>query len=194
MGGGAISILSLWKVVDLAWGVPGRIDDSAMWRIWLDGMNLSDIIYPAGVVWGICLGTSEWWYPRLRQGWHRDQNTSTALAQPSGDLARFKECLPHVQRCRKLISPYTGTLGTADIALQVWRIGNAKFGEIATELEYLAKQFRVLGIPSPDIWGEEGNDSFDKVHSRLRAWSAHLARLEAKIHQGDIKGARFQQE
>ena len=133
------------------------------------------------------------WWRRIR---HAQLTALPVLNQPNEDLVRFRECLPHVQRCRKLISPYTGTLGTADIALQVYRIGSAQFGEIATELEYLAKQFRVLGIPSPEICGDGGEDdhSFSKVHSRLRLWSFHLAWLEAKIHQGDIKGARFQQE
>ena len=64
------------------------------------------------------------------------------------------------------------------------------FAEIATELEYLTNQLNELGIWSPDIWGEEGNDSFDKVHFRLRAWSTHLAVLEAKVHQEDLGGAR----
>ena len=177
-------------------GLPGFVDDSAAWHSWITSMNLPTLVYPIGIVGGLLLGTSEWWYPQLRKVWDRVRRVPTALALPNEDLVRFRECLPHVQRCRKLISPYTGTLGTADIALQVFRIGSAQFGEIATEVEYLAKQFRVLGIPSPEIWGDGGEDdhSFSKVHSRLRSWSSHLAWLEAKIHQEDLQGARFQEE
>ena len=188
----------------MVWGVPGRIDDSTIWRTWLDSVNPSDLIYPAGLVFGISLVASEWWWPRIAMAIRARRHSSPPLStQPTSgdsvgeidnDLARFKECLPHVQRSRKLIQAYTGAFGTFEIGLQVFQSGGAKFGEIATELEYLTQKFSTLGIQSPDIWGEEGNDSFDKVHSRLRAWSSHLARLEAKIHQGDIKGARFQQE
>ena len=178
-------------------GIPGHIDDTTTWLRWskMSGVSITLTLVSVGLVLtGPLLWTSGWWFPRLLKWWNRDQRAPTALAQPNEDLAKFRACLPHVQRCRKLISPYTGTLGTVDIALQVLRIGSATFGEIATELEYLAKQLSVLGIQSPDIWGEVGNDSFDKVHFRLRAWSSHLARLEAKIHQEDLKGARFQQE
>ena len=111
-------------------------------------------------------------------------------------LERFRACLPHTSAMSETNSAisYTGTLGTFNIGLQVFHSGSAEFGQIATELEYLTKQLSALGIQSPDIWGEEGNDSFDKVHFRLRAWSSHLAWLEAKLHQEDLKGARFQQE
>ncbi len=171
-------------------GLPGFVNDTATWHSWITSLNLPALVYLLGIVGGLLLGTSEWWWALVRKGWNRFRRTPTALAQPNEDLARFKACLPHIERCQKLIEPYTGTLGTASIGLQVFQSGSAKFGQIATELEYLTKQFNMLGIPSLDIWGEEGNDSFDKVHLRLRAWSTHLARLKAKIHQEDIEGAR----
>ena len=176
-------------------GIPGHIDDGTTWARWV-ALVVEPPVFGLAicfVISGPLLWTSGWWFPRLVERTRR-QNAPLAvipvLNQPDEDLARFRECLPHIYRCRELIGPYTGTLGTFNIALQVFEIGSAKFGQIATELEYLAKQLSVLGIPSPEIWGD-GNTSFDKVRCRLRSWSSHLARLEAKIHQEDLEGARF---
>ena len=200
-------VISWGCIIAYIFGIPSPFDITDA-RRWIGAMMPTPVVIAlcvAGiVVTGPLLWTSTWWWPRIALATKSRQHGSTDLrAQPTSngsvseidnDLERFRACLPHVQRCRKLISPFTGTLGTVEIALQVLRIGSATFGEIATELEHLAKQLSGLGIQSPDIWGEEGNDSFDKVHLRLRVWSSHLARLEAKIHQEDLKGARFQQE
>ena len=132
------------------------------------------------VVTGPLLWTSTWWWPRIAVATKSRQHGSPDLrAQPTSggsvgeidnDLERFRACLPHVQRCRKLISPFTGTLGTVEIALQVLRIGSATFGEIATELEHLAKQ---LSRDSPDQTdfpehGTLGDKSNYKVVPRTR--------------------------
>ena len=173
--------------IDIAlfvFGIPGYIDDSKTWSTWV-----ASVVEPPGVlvaaffvISGPILWTSPWWFPSLARRMRR-QNAADE------DLAHFKACLPHIDRCRKLIEPYAGTLGTANIAMQVLQKGSARFGEIATELEYLAKQLSMLGIHSPEIWGD-GDSSFDRVHLRLRSWSSHLAMLEAKIHQEDLEGAR----
>ena len=192
MSGGAISILSLWKVVDLAWGVPGRIDDSAMWRIWLDGMNPSDIIYPAGVVCGLALATSEWWYPRLRQGWHRAQDTSTALASPAEGLVRFKECLPQVERCQKLVGPRASPLGGLNMGimqLHYLSTGDTTIIKLVRELEYLTRSLDALGIRCPNVYG--GNDESDSdFRVRMRIWNMYLAELVVMISHDDLMRAR----
>ena len=198
----AAIVLQIIGGVDIALffiGLPGHIDDTRTWARWVALVVSPPILAVAifFVISGPLLWTSGWWFPRLLRHKRRLTAPLTALPvlnQPNEDLASFSACLPHVQRSRKLIQAYTGTLGTFEIGLLVFQSGSAKLGEIATELEYLTQKFSTFGIQCPDIWGEEGNDSFDKVHSRLRAWSSHLAWLEAKIHQGDIKGARFQQE
>ena len=156
------------------------------------------------LVTGPLLWTSPWWWPRIESAARARRHGSPHLGvnptsdgsidQAAKDLTRFSACLPHIERCRKLVEPYSGTVGGFNIALKVLQNGGGTFAEIATELEYLAKQLSALEIQSPDIWGEEGNDSLDKVHFRLRVWSSHLARLEAKIRQEDLQGARFQQE
>ena len=87
----------------------------------------------------------------------RVRRSSTAIdlraTQEETDLVRFRECLPHVQRSSKLISPYTGALGTFNIGLQVFQSGSAEFGKIATELQYLADELSAIGIQSP-VYGE----------------------------------------
>lgn len=118
----------------------------------------------------------------------------SSVDQTNNELAAFKGCLPHIERSRKLIRPYAGTTGVVGIAQHVLQGGSDVFAEIAAELEFLSKKLSALGIYTPVIWGEEGNDSLQKVHLRLRAWSTHLAWLEAKIHQEDLQGVRFQEE
>ena len=189
----------------LIFGLPGYVDDGRWWIQILSSLDKGTAMAIAFLTIGFLLlivtpitWFSDRWHTPVVNWWRRIRHVQlTALPvlnQPDEDLVCFTECLPHVQRSRKLIQAYTGAFGTFEIGLQVFQRGSAKFGEIATELEYLTQKFSTLGIQCPDIWGEEGNDSFDKVHSRLRAWSSHLARLEAKIHQEDIRGARFQQE
>ena len=178
-------------------GLPGFIDDSATWHSWIENVSLPWVVYPVGIIGGLLLGTSEWWWPwtstcvKWIRAKHEAPQELETVAPGFKDLEQFRSCLPHIQRCRKLIRPYTGRLGTLEIGLRIFDGGSDKFAEIATELEYLSVQLSALGIWSPDIWGEEGKDSLDKVHSRLRAWSAHLARLEAKIYQDDLNGARL---
>ncbi len=188
-----------------AHGLPGFIDDSLTWYSWVEDIRIPLFIYPVGIVGSILLGTSEWWWPRMSaivsrvvviaerrlQSGHTQEALAVVpptSARPDEDFRRFKACLPHVQRCRRLIRPYAGTLGQLTIAMRVLNARDV-FAEIATEMEFLTRKLSELGIASPDIWGEEGNDSLEKVHLRLIAWSHHLATLEAKIHQDDLAGA-----
>ena len=188
----------LWLIFSL----PGNVEDGRWWVRLFSSLERETAMSIAFLTIGSMLlivapitWFSDQWCPPVVNWWRRIRHQAPPTAmpvlnQPDEDLVRFRACLTHVQRSLDLISPYTGTLGTANIGLQVFQSGSAEFGKIATELEYLAQEFSAVGIQSPDIWGEEGNDSFDKVRSRLRAWSSHLARLEAKIHQADLEGIR----
>ena len=186
-------------------GLPGFIDNSLTWHSWIERISFPPFVYPVGIVGSILFGTSEWWWPRVRaivsrvavitEGRLRSGNTRTSpdvvpstSAQAKEDITRFRECLPHIQRCRRLIRPLASTPGQLAVAKQVLNARDT-FAEIATEMEFLTRKLNELGIASPDIWGEEGNDSLEKVHFRLVIWSEHLARLEAKIHQDDLVGA-----
>ena len=176
-------------------GIPGHIDDTTTYVRWIALLVENSMVLVVAIgfaISGPLLWTSSWWLPRIpgrKRGQIEPLTIAPISSQIDNDLVCFTECLPHVQRCRELIRPYAGTGGQFKIAVQV--LGDRDvFAEIATELEYVAKQLSALGIWSPNIWGEEGNDSLDKVHSRLRDWSFHLARLEAKIHQTDLEGMR----
>ena len=180
-------------IIAFVFGLPGHIDDATTWLRWLKVVQeLPALLVSIGmVVTGPILWTSGLWCPRVVRYVHeRNKSAEVSMSdQPNEDLVRFKDCLSHIKRCRKLIRPYAGGLGLFTISLQVLNADDV-FTEIATELEFLAEQTSALGIWSPDIWGEKGDSSLDKVHDRLRAWSSHLARLEAKIHQEDLDGAR----
>ena len=199
MGGGAIFILSLWKVVDWVWGVPGRIDDSSTWRIWLDGINLSDYIYPAGFVGGIALGTSEWWWPRIDSAIRSRRYGSTPLrVQPTSpdsvgeidnDMKRFRACLPHIEQCRKLVKPFAGPLGSIDLLLRQLSDGGTRIQELIQELGYLTRELKTLGIQHPIVFGPK--DESDRAFAiRLRVWSMYLTELEVTLRHDDLAGAR----
>ena len=187
-GGSVIALLLFF------YGLPGHIEDAITWREWMRVISPDDTI----TVWqylalgctipALLVATWEWWYPKLfgRRGSVSSTTVSTSN-QYDADLERFGACLPHIERCRTLIRPFAGTLGTFNIAQQVFNSGGDTLAEIATELEFLTKQLTLLDIACPDIWGD---NSFDSIRFRLRTWNSHLARLEARIRQGDLEGAR----
>ena len=184
-----------WTNIALfTFGIPGHIEDTETWYEWVKVAFSVPVLTLAiaFVVTGPLLWTSGWWFPRITHLRRREDKPLAKVPiadHPDKDLVRFKACLPHIQRCRRLIRPYAGSLGQFTIAMQVLNARDV-FAQIATELEYLTKQLNELGIWCPDIWGEEGDDSLDSVHIRLRTWSTHLAVLEAKVHQGDLEGAQ----
>ena len=183
----------------MAWGVPGRIDDSTAWRIWLDGMNPSDIIYPAGLVFGIFLGISEWWWPWIASTIRPRSYGSTPLSvQPTSgisvgeidnELERFRACLPHIEQCRKLVTPFAGPLGSIDMTLQQLKDGGTRIQELFREMGYLSRDLKTLGIRSPIVYG--ANDESDSAFRiRLRVWSIYLTELEVTMRHDDLAGAR----
>ena len=183
----------------MVWGVPGRIDDSAAWRIWLDGMNPSDIIYPAGLVFGILLGTSEWWWPWIASTIRpRSYGLTPLSVQPTSgisvgeidnELEHFRACQPHIEQCRKLVKPFAGPLGSIDLALQQLNDGGTRIEELFRELGYLSRDLKTLGIRCPSVYG--GNDESDSaLRIRLRVWSIYLTELEVTMRHDDLAGAR----
>ena len=191
ISGGSIIALLLFF-----YGLPGHIEDAITWREWMrvikpdDAVTVWQYMALGGTIPALLIATSEWWYTWLF-GRRRRQSEPLATDSTSNhcdaDLAHFRACLPHIERCRTLIRPFAGTLGTFNIALQVFHSGGDTLAQIATELEFLTKELTRLDIPCPDIWGE---NTFDKIRFRLWTWNTHLATLEARIHHGDLEGAR----
>ena len=200
MGGGAIFVLSSWKVVDWVWGLPpGRIDDSSAWRIWLDGINPYGIIYPVGLFFGIALGTSEWWWPRIASAFGqrgfgstplRVQSTSPdSVGEIDNDMKRFRACLPHIEQCRKLVRPFAGPLGSIDMVLQQLSDGGSRIQELIQELVYLTRELKTLGIQHPIVF-EPKDESGRDFAIRMRVWSMYLTELEVTMRHDDLAGAR----
>ena len=148
---------------------------------WTAGVAIFDVLIPLGLYHRECIA----WCKRSKTAMtshppsHPSSEPSSNGSQDHAlnELTIFMGCLPHIQRCRKLIEPYTGTLGTVNIGLQVFHSGGAEFGEIATELEYLAKQFSVLGRVEAGLprraaahiwWAKILTGSFVLVHGRPR--------------------------
>lgn len=103
---------------------------------------------------------------------------------------QFVALLPHIQRTRELLDPYTGTYHQFIMAFQEPGRGRGTLAQITVELEYLAEHSTKLGISSPEIWPTDDDFSLKMVYLRLMSWNLHLATLEAKIHQNDLEGIR----
>ena len=70
LGGAIITVLSVaWPILDFLHGLPGRIENTSVWLSWLKHINMFpvslDFIYPMGIVGGLAIATSEWWFPRI---------------------------------------------------------------------------------------------------------------------------------
>ena len=118
-------VISWGCIIAYIFGIPSPFDVTDA-RSWIGAMMPTPVVIAlcvAGiVVTGPLLWTSTWWWPRIAVATKSRQHGSPDLrAQPTSDgsvgeidndLERFRACLPYVQRCRKLISPFTGTLGT----------------------------------------------------------------------------------
>ncbi len=187
--------MSVWKIIDLIWGLPGRIDDSVAISKWIWALNPSQIIYPAGLVLGTLLFTSEWWLPRLMTLARRGPGKRLALSQVKQSSPRLKNSgqlaamLPHIQRCRMRLRSYSGLLGGLQIGWQGAIEGGDRVLELIYELSYLAKLLTPLGIPHPDIYGSTGEPDKD-IHIRFRIWSTYLAELEVVVRHEDLDGAQ----
>ena len=186
LAGGITSLLSLWKAVDLLWGLPGRLDDTEVWQEWIEKVSATDAIYPIGIVGGLALATSEWWWPRIALAIRSRRHSSVdSVGEIDDDLARFRACQPHIERCRKLIQPLAGPLGSANMGLQILSDGGSKVAELIHDLGYLTRQLETLEIRHPMISDPDGTGAL-----RVGIWNMYLAKLEVMIRHDDIAGAR----
>ena len=188
MGGGVICFDAVWTTIRFVHSLPGFVDDSTIWYSLGQKMSLGLSLWVgtgvAGGVFfaGLALGTSQWWWSRLLQWWK-------PVAQPSGDLERFRACRPHIEQCRKLVKPFAGPLGSIDMALKQLSDGGSRIYELIRELGYLSRDLKTLGIRCPIVDG--GNAESDSaLHIRLRVWSMYLTELEVTMRHDDLAGAR----
>ena len=180
MAGGGVTFLSLWKGVDLVWSVPGRIDDSAKWSSWIEYMSATDVIYPIGIVGGILLGTSEWWWPRVSRWGKRMRSRQEtqeiklngAISDLTSQAQKFKELEPLITRHRKARRPIRNI-----VTLQFW--DTSWILALRADLEELIAELDALRIPHPC------GDADRAV------WFNYMVRLDAACRIGDLEEARF---
>ena len=160
----------------------------------MSGVSIALTLTSVGLLLsGPLLWTSGWWYPRLRQ-WrnHVLRAHPAALALPNEDLVRFRECLPQVELCQRLIGQYAGPLGGLNMgimSLRYWFAGDITMITLIRQLEYLTWSLDTLGIRCPSVYGGNGeSDSAFRV--RLLVWNMHLAELAVMILHDDLARAR----
>ena len=175
-------------------GIPSPFDITDA-RNWIGAMMPTPVVIALCVsgiiVTGPLLWTSTWWWPRLLQ-WRRPTQMSLAvLAQPSGDLERFRASLPHVQRCRELVRPFTGVGGFLNLGIGVSVfVSGDRIIEVVYSLQLLSRRLHEIGVQSPSVaWASTA--TVEDTHSWLRSWSLYLAQLEVLIRQDDLAGARL---
>ena len=99
----------LITVTALLYGVPGSIEDTATWLSWLKQLKVPPFAYLIGVVAGVLLGTSEWWWPRTPWGGHSTpqlQNNIIPTAKTeSGQTKDLKELESLICRHRDACRP-----------------------------------------------------------------------------------------
>ena len=139
---------------------------------------------------------SDLWHTPVVNWWRRISHAQlTALPvlnQPDEDLVRFRECLPQVELCQRLIGQYAGPLGGLNMgimSLRYWLAGDITMIKLIKELDYLTWSLDTLGIRCPSVYG--GNDASDSdFRVRLRIWNIHLAELAVMIPHDDLVRAR----
>ena len=129
------------------------------------------------------------WWRRIR---HAELTALPVLNQPHEDLVRFRECLPQVELCQRLIGQYAGPLGGLNMwimSLRYWLAGDITMIKLIKEFGYLTRSLNALGIRCPSVYG--GNDESDSdFRDRLRIWNIHLAELAVMIPHDDLVRAR----
>ena len=183
VGGSAISFISgvffsrTFDILSFVLGLPGDWDDASAWKSGIEKMSAYEFIYPVGIVGGLLLATSEWWWPWLPWTHEHGQDKTTAIAHVSDPPDRdvgFKACQPQIERCRQRINPYGGSLGGFHITTQqTLGSGGERFVEINYELDYLARRLDRLEIPSPPIVGGPGT-TVGSLHKSFQDWSCVL--------------------
>jgi hypothetical protein len=124
LGGWGVSFLSgaffskAFQIADFVHGLPGSIDDSSAWKAVIAKVSLSTVVYASGIIGGLLLATSEWWWPRFSRWIHRTRSNRQTQELVTSDAAtlgitmaidpqikRFKELEPLITRHRKALTP-----------------------------------------------------------------------------------------
>ncbi len=153
---------------------------------WIAGSAVFFVLIPLGLYSRECV---EWFKQRTSQPAGEDPGAT----QAQDDLAAFKACLPHVERCCELIEPFAGPKSTVEDnirELQALDAAGNDLLELNMRLGYLNGQLEALGIQCPILpLSDERPDL--SVHVRLKLWSIWLMQLKVMIDQGDLKSARL---
>ena len=159
----------LWNVLERLLGLPGYISDANTWFEWADIMDISIIGGFVILGGGVALGTSEWWWPRLRR--KRAIIGDTAEA----DDAAVKKLGALVLVIERQISMYQSrTLSNAAMLPLLMSFP----GEFRADHLKLTTTLDALGIPSPP--DDASRDD----------WYFYLTRLKVFVVDGNLIGAR----
>jgi hypothetical protein len=128
LGGAVVAILAFVH------GLPGFLDDSMAWAGWVRKMEIVTYLSAIGVLGGVILATSEWWWPRLRSALQR-------TAQDT-DVQALKGLLPLINRCKY------GYSGSVNPTIKLLNLSIAL--PIEHDITRLFGKLDALGIPHPD--------------------------------------------
>ena len=110
--GAIVTWLGGWPaIILLVYGIPGSVDDAGAWYKVINVISNWPILAASiGLVaTGPILWTSDWWWTRVvsfAKGRFRESTECSMGMVKDRELEQFRECLPHIKRCRKLIRPY----------------------------------------------------------------------------------------
>ena len=164
----------------------------SLW-VWATGTGIFLVVIPLGLYCRECLAWSQQAksgvYSRVLRRLNLHPVSDYAASQLDNDFQRFRECLPDIQRCRKLIRPFAAPMGSVELGLQALLTGGDQLIELLSELGYLSQRLDALGIQYPSVAGS-GSESDTALHVRLRCWNYWLIDLEVMINHDDLKKAR----
>ena len=126
------------------------------------------------------------WWRRIR---HAQLTAMPVLNQPDEDLVCFRECLPQIEQCKKLVRPFASPLGGLTMWLQYLSTAGDTIVELLKELDYLVRSLDALGIRCPAVYGAK-DESPSNFYVRLQIWNRHLAELTVMIRHDDLVRAR----
>ena len=190
LGGWGVSFLSgaffskAFQIADFVHGLPGSIDDSSAWKAVIAKVSLSTVVYASGIIGGLLLATSEWWWPRFSRWIHRTRSNRQTQELVTSDAAtlgiimaidpqikRFKELEPLITRHRKARRPRRDIFTP-----QFWNTSGIL--AFRADLEELIAELDALRIPHPC------GDADRAV------WFNYMVRLDAACRIGDLEEAR----
>ena len=154
---------------------------------WLWGVIALGFVLPSAITYGVPYikrRLSPKPFTVIHSG--QDEAAGDSVDEIDNDLVRFRECLPQVELCQKLVGTYASPLNMGFMQLLT---GDITMIKLIRELEYLTRSLNALGIRCPSVRG--GNDeSHSDFRVRLRIWNMHLAELVVMIPHDDLVRAR----